>query len=145
VCSSDLWRSLRPAVGALSVALVPLVGPWAVAFFVVAYNLVHLTVRWRLFRLGLAEGEGLVARVKGWRAPTWAARLRVVAAGVAGGVAAWLSIGARGAQPFDLGFALGTVALGLVSLVLLSKRVSPYLLLVGAALLGVLLSVVGAR
>ena len=39
------WLSLKPAVGALCAALVPVLGAWAAVLFLVLYNAVHLTLR----------------------------------------------------------------------------------------------------
>lgn len=141
------WRSLRPAVGALSVALVPIAGAWAVAFFVAAYNLVHLTARWRLFGLGLSLGDGLVARLGAWRVPVWGQRLRVLAAGAAGGFASWVAVRFGVDAPGWLEPVLdaSSLALGVVAVFLLSRRVSPYLLLYVAALVAVALGAFGVR
>lgn len=129
------WLSLRPAVGALSVALVPLLGPWAVLFYVVAYNLVHFIARFRLFWLGFALGDGLVARIKAWRVPVWNQRLRVLAAGAAGGSAAWLSarFGLQGRGWMEPVLEGSSLVLGVLVVFLLSKKVNGYLLLYGSA------------
>lgn len=142
---SFFWLSLRPAVGAVSVALVPLWGAWAVAFYVVAYNLVHLTARGWLFREGLSMGDALVVRLKGWRLPVWGNRLRVLSAGAAGGLAAWLAVKfgvhARGwLEPLLDVIAL---ALGVLAVFLLARRVSRYLLFYLAALATVALALAG--
>lgn len=139
------WLSLRPAVGAVSVALVPLLGPWAVAFYVVVYNLVHLTARGWLFRAGLSLGDALVARLKSWRVPVWGNRLRVVSAGAAGGLAAWLAVkfgvNARGwLEPLLDVIALG---FGVLAVFLLSRRVNRYLLFYLAAFTVLALAMTG--
>ena len=136
------WLSLRPAVGAVSVALVPVLGLWAVAFYVAAYNLVHLTARRRLFLLGLSLGDGLIARVKVWRAPVWSARLRVLAAGVAGGVASWVAVkfGVHAKGWVEPVLDVGSLLFGVVAVFALSKKVSPYVLLYVAAAVGLALS-----
>lgn len=139
------WLSLRPAVGAVSVVLVPLLGVWAVAFYVAVYNLVHLTARGWLFRAGLSSGDALVSRLKGWRLPVWSNRLRVVSAGAAGGLAAWLAVKfgvhARGwLEPLLDVIAL---AFGVLAVFLLSRRVSRYLLFYLAAATVLALSMTG--
>lgn len=139
------WHSLRPAVGAVSAALVPLAGAWAVVFYVVAYNVVHLRARSSLFRRGLEEGEGLVARLKSWRIPVWGQRLRVLSAGAAGGVASWLAVsfGAHASGWRELWLDLACLALGVVAVLLLSRRVSAYALLYGGAALALVASLLG--
>lgn len=139
------WLSLRPAVGALSVALVPLIGAWAVLFYVAAYNAVHLTARGWLFRSGLTLGEALVPRVKSWRVPLWANRLRVVASGAAGGVAAWLGVhfGVHAHGWMEPVLDVAALTFGVLAVFLLSRKVSPYLLLYLAAFTVIALSVVG--
>lgn len=136
------WLSLRPAVGAVSVALLPKFGAWAVLFYVVAYNLVHVVSRMRLFWLGVSLGEGLIEALKAWRVPVWSDRLRVLAAGAAGGMSAWLAatfgVQARGwAQPVLDGVSLGAVVL---MVFLLSKKVSGYVLLYASAAVVMLLT-----
>jgi mannose PTS system EIID component len=139
------WLSLRPAVGALSVALVPVIGGWAVAFYVVAYNIVHFTARWRLFRFGLSLGGALVPKLAQWRVPVWARRLRVLAAGVVGGVASWLAVKFGVHPDGSLEPALGgaSLAFGVVVVFLLWRKVNPYLLLYGSAALVIVLAVLG--
>ena len=44
------WAAWRPAIGALGVLLLPLLGVCAVPVFLVVYNLVHLSVRLYLFK-----------------------------------------------------------------------------------------------
>jgi PTS system mannose-specific IID component len=85
------WLSLRPGVGALCAALVPVMGAWAALLFLVMYNFVHLTLRARLYFLGLLLGDQLVQAVARAKLPSRGAKLRVVAAASAGGLAAWLA------------------------------------------------------
>ncbi len=137
------WLSLRPAVGAVAASLVPVVGGWSVVFFVVAYNLVHLVSRWRLFRLGVQLGEAVVPRLATWRVPAWGRRLRVLSAGVAGGTASWLAMhfGVQAGGWLELELGLGSVLVGVLTVFLLSRRVSPYLLLYGSAAAAIALAV----
>jgi PTS system mannose-specific IID component len=133
------WRSLRPAVGALSAALVPFIQGWAAVVFVVAYNLVHLTLRGRLFWLGWTLGDGLVSRVSAVRLPTWGNRLRTVAAGAAGGLGAWLAIrfGHQVGGHDRLALTVGALVCGLGTLVLAERGVRPVWLMYGLALAAV--------
>ncbi|MCP3139282.1 PTS system mannose/fructose/sorbose family transporter subunit IID [Pyxidicoccus xibeiensis] len=129
------WLSLKPAAGAVSVALVPLLGVWAVPLFLVLYNLVHVLLRVRLYWLGLTLGDRLVEAVARANLPARGAKLRAVAALSAGGMAAWLAISfgtnAGGASaPF---LAAGCLALGVASYVLVSRRVPNYVVLYLAA------------
>ncbi|MBU8895579.1 PTS mannose transporter subunit IIA [Corallococcus sp. H22C18031201] len=129
------WLSLKPAVGAVCATLVPLLGVWAVALFLVLYNLVHVLLRVRLYWLGLFLGDRLVEAVARVNLPTKGARLRAVAAASAGGLAAWLAVsfgaaaGGEGA-PF---LAAGCLALGIASYVLVTRRVPNYVVLYLAA------------
>jgi PTS system mannose-specific IID component len=129
------WLSLKPAVGAVCAATVPLLGPWAAVLFLVLFNLVHLLLRVRLYWLGLHLGDRLVEAVARVNLPTKGARLRAVAAASAGGLAAWLAVSfgasAGGSRaPF---LAAGCLALGVVSYVLVNRRVPNYVVLYVAA------------
>lgn len=101
------WLSLKPAVGALCAALVPLLQAWAALLFFFLYNLVHFTLRARLYWLGLHLGDGLVDAIARTNLPTRGGYLRVVAAACAGGLAAWLA--------FSLGFSQGGFHGGLLT------------------------------
>src|SRR5205823_3672469 len=79
------WLSLKPAVGAICAALVPLIAEWSAVLFLVLYNIVHITLRARLFFLGLRHGDRLVEQLARQGLPTKGARLRSVAAACAGG------------------------------------------------------------
>lgn len=129
------WLSLRPAVGAVSAALVPVLGAWSVLFYVLAYNLVHLVARLRLFWLGWTLGDGLVAQLKTWRVPLWNQRLRVVAAGAAGSAAGWASarFGSQGRDWMGPVLEGGSLVLGVLVVFLLSKKVNGYVLLYASA------------
>ncbi len=134
------WHSLRPAAGALACALVPFVGAWAGVVFLVAYNFVHLWLRARLFKLGLLFGDALVSRLQAPRLTLWGQRLRWVAAGLAGGLAAWLAMrfGAQVGGGFThLTAASVCLLLGALALWLVERGVSRYLLLYLMALLAV--------
>lgn len=129
------WLSLKPAVGAVCAASVPVLGAWAVPLFLVLYNLVHVLLRVRLYWLGLSLGDRLVEAVARANLPSRGAKLRAVAATSAGGLAAWLSVSfgtnAGGTRaPF---LAAGCLALGVASYVLVSRRVPNYVVLYLAA------------
>ncbi len=127
------WLSLRPATGALGVALVPFLGVWAPLVFLVAYNAVHLVTRAWLFITGYRLGNGVVMRVSELKVPQWSNRLRTVAAAAAGAVGAWLasSVAAVGGAGPWLGF--GCLVLGAGGVLLLERKLSPLALLYGAA------------
>ena len=135
------WLSLRPAVGALSVALVPFIGGWAAVVFAVLYNVVHLSTRAHLFSLGLREGDALVDHLQRLHAPLWSKRLRNAAAFFTGATAAWLCLdfgrGYGGDQWAGLTFA--SLSLGALAWFLKGKSSSPAVLLYTSALLAGLL------
>ncbi len=129
------WLSLRPATGALGVALIPVLGVWAPLVFLVTYNLVHLGTRSWLFVTGLHTGSAVVARLSELKVPMWSNRLRGLAAAAAGGIGVWLSLnfGAQGGLTPWLGAAC--LALGVVTVALVERKVPPLVLLYGAAAL----------
>jgi PTS system mannose-specific IID component len=131
------WLSLKPAVGALCCALVPVLGAWAAVLFVVLYNAVHLEQRIKLFRLGVHKGDKLVEGIAEEHLPVWGARLRAVAAACAGGIAAWLALQFGMHQGGFTGplLAAGCLSLGGLAYGLVARGVSTYLLLVFAGLL----------
>lgn len=139
---SFFWLSLKPACGALAVASIPFLGAGAALLFLALYNLVHLTARAYLFRLGLEHGERMVTRLAKLDVPWWSERLRQVAAGCAGGLAALLAI-QYGAQQGGIGAPLlagGCLSFGVLAWVLVSRGwSSPYLMLYSAALFSGLL------
>lgn len=129
------WLSLRPAVGVLSCALVPLIGVLAPVVFLALYNVVHLTARAWLFYEGLLRGEGVVVRLQAVKVPVWSNRLRLVSALLAGALGAWLALRfgavAEGAlSPWLAGAAL---AVGVATVAAVKRRWSPYWLLYGLA------------
>jgi mannose PTS system EIID component len=129
------WLSLKPAVGAVCAGLVPVIGAWAPVLFVISYNLVHFTLRGRLYWLGLSRGDRLVEEVAKAKLPARGARLRAVAAASAGALAAYLALqfGAQesgGAAPL---LAAGCLILGGASYWLAGRTRTKYLLLYVAA------------
>jgi mannose PTS system EIID component len=133
------WLSLRPAMGALCAALAPVLGAWAALLFLVLYNAVHLTLRARLFRMGLRLGDRLVEQVAHAHLPQWGARLRTVGAASAGAAVAYLasSLGSNQGGKEGLALAVGYLALGVLAYWLTSKRFGNYALLYLAAALAV--------
>lgn len=140
------WMSLRPAVGAVSVALVPVIGAWAAVFYLAAYNLVHLRLRWRLFREGLSQGEALVGTLKTWRVPVWGQRLRVLAAAAAGAVASWLAVrfGVHASGWVEPALDVASLVVGVLAVFLLTRKVSVYTLLYVASLVVLSATALGA-
>jgi len=129
------WLSLKPAVGAICAALVPLLGAWAVVLFLFLYNLVHLTLRARFYWMGLTLGDRLVEAIARANLPTRGARLRSVAAACAGGLAAWLAVDLGRTAGGDQApwLVAGCLALGVASYVLVQQRVPNYVVLYLAA------------
>jgi PTS system mannose-specific IID component len=131
------WLSLKPACGALAVVTVPWLGAWSALLFLVLYNLVHLTARAYLFGLGMRRGDQMVQQLARLDIPWWSEKLRGVAAGCAGGLAAFLAI-EYGAQQGGMGAPLlagGCLSFGVLAWVLVARaRLSPYLMLYSAAL-----------
>ncbi|REG29358.1 PTS system IID component (Man family) [Archangium gephyra] len=129
------WLSLKPATGAVCAALVPLLAAWAAVLFIFLYNLVHLTLRARLYLLGLSLGDRLVEAVARANLPSRGAKLRAVAAACAGGLAAWLAVtfGANAGGRFAPVLSAGCLALGVVSYLLVARRVPNYVVLYLAA------------
>lgn len=134
------WLSLKPAVGAACAALVPFLGAWTVVIYLVAYNLVHLWLRARLYVLGLTQGDRLVEGIAKANLPARGARLRNVAAACAGGLAGWLAVefGARAGGPASPWLTLGCLLAGVAAYFLVGVRRAHYAVLYGAALLAVL-------
>lgn len=131
------WLSLKPAAGALCAALVPLIQAWAALLFLFLYNTVHFTMRFKFYRMGLRLGDRLVEEVARAKLPQRGARLRLVAAVSAGGLAGWLAVvfGMRHSSEWGLPLALGCLLLGALSYFLVGRRVPNHILLYLAALL----------
>ncbi|MBX5484270.1 MAG: PTS system mannose/fructose/sorbose family transporter subunit IID [Myxococcaceae bacterium] len=134
------WLSLRPAVGAFSAALVPVIGVWAVVVFLVLYNLVHFTLRTKMYWVGLTRGDRLVEEIGRANLPARGARLRAIAAVSTGGLAAYLAlqVGAHSGGAQAIGLAGGCLGLGAISYFLVTRGFPRYALLYLAALLAVL-------
>ncbi|HLL83762.1 MAG TPA: PTS system mannose/fructose/sorbose family transporter subunit IID [Longimicrobium sp.] len=130
------WLSLKPAAGALCAALVPWLHAWAAVLFLFIYNLVHFTLRARLYRTGLRMGDRLVEVVARANLPVWGGRLRTVAAGASGALGAHLALKfgdyqhGSGLGPL---LAAGCLGMGVLSYWLVAGRLSGYVLLYLAA------------
>lgn len=136
------WLSLKPAVGAVCAALVPLLdglgyGLLAPVLFLVLYNAVHFSLRLKLYWLGLKLGDRLVEAVAKANLPMRGAKLRAVAAMSAGGLAAYLALdfGVRYGGDFAPVVASGCLAMGGLAYGLVARRVSQYAVLYLAALI----------
>jgi PTS system mannose-specific IID component len=129
------WLSLKPAVGAVCAALVPVLHEWAALLFLLLYNLVHFTLRARFYWMGLVLGDRLVEAVARANLPTRGARLRSAAAASAGGMAAWLAVdlGRTAGGDHAPWLVAGCLALGVVSYILVQQRVPNYVVLYLAA------------
>ena len=131
----ELYPDRAERKGAMRRHLVPFIHGWSAVVFVVAYNLVHLTLRLRLFWLGWTLGDGLVARVSAVRLPTWSTRLRTVAAAACGGLGAWLAVtfGRQVGGADTLGLTVGALACGVATLALVERGAKPLWLMYGLA------------
>ncbi len=133
------WLSLRPAVGALAVLLVPFIHVWAAVVFFVAFNVVHVWLRAWLFLSGWRLGDAMVGRLRAAHLPVWSNRLRTLAAGCAGMVGAWLAVrfAVQAGGPITPWLAVIAGAVGVVTLVLAERRVAPIWLMYGLAAMAV--------
>jgi PTS system mannose-specific IID component len=131
------WLSLKPALGALCAALVPVLGAWAAVLFLVLYNAVHFIFRWRLYRLGLELGDRVVEAIAKADLPGRGAQLRALAAASAGALAAWLAIvfGRNEEASWAPVLASSCLAMGAIGYWLVAKGMSRYLVLYLAAML----------
>jgi PTS system mannose-specific IID component len=128
VGDSFFWLSLRPSAGIIAALLSPWIGLWAVAVFLLFYNVPHLAFRMALFVDGYRRGDRVVERVAKAALPKWGARLRGLSAtggGAAVVVAAFLLTGPGRhveAEPWLLVSCVASVLVFLVAWALLSRR-----------------------
>jgi mannose PTS system EIID component len=118
------WAGLRPFFGALAAVGTLALGWPALVAALLLYNVLHLWLRWSLFRAGYRAGDAVVLRLASLSLPTWAGRLRnggVVLAGMGAGLLALLATG-------RLGLAGGAVTLVAAAAGLLALRVRARLL-----------------
>jgi len=57
---SLFWQLIRPALGALTIVLLWIFGAWASIFYLVAYNMAHLTVRFKGLFDSYAKGFDVI-------------------------------------------------------------------------------------
>jgi PTS system mannose-specific IID component len=134
------WAGLRPFFGALAAVGTLALGWPALVAALLLYNVLHLWLRWTLFRAGYRAGDEVVLRLASLSLPAWASRLRnggVVLAGVGAGILALLAAG-------RLGLAGGAVTLvaaaaGLLALRLRARLLpTAYVALVAGTVAGIL-------
>ncbi len=101
------WAGLRPFFGALAAAGTLALGWVALVVAVLAYNVVHLRLRWSLFRAGYGSGDEVVQRLASLSLPRWAAWLRGAGAAVVGVACGLLALRAASSD----GLAAGAVTL----------------------------------
>lgn len=82
------WLALRPAAALVAAATVPLLGLWSLAVFLGLYNVVHLSFRVWLFAEGYRSAAGIVERIAVAQVPAATNLVKVLAALVAGAIAA---------------------------------------------------------
>jgi PTS system mannose-specific IID component len=129
VGDSFYWLSLRPFVGAIAALLAPWVGLWAVAIYLLLFDVPHLWLRLALFLRGYRRGDGVVETVARAGLPAKGARLRVATAALGGVAAAFAALFAAGAAypglapevgaPFAVG---GAVAAWGIAFLALGRR-----------------------
>lgn len=132
------WFSLRPACGALCAALYPFLGVWSALLFLVLFNTVHFTARFRFFQLGYYSGDAVVADLANQNIPRWGERLRSVAAASAGALAAYLSVvfAYRSGMSVPL-LTGGCLLLAVIAFAVSERRGSRWFALYGSALLAI--------
>jgi PTS system mannose-specific IID component len=111
------WAGLRPFFGALAAVGTLLLGWPALVVAVLAYNVLHLRLRWSLFRAGYRSGDEIVTRLAALSLPAWAVRLRdggAVLCGVAAGL--WALSAAGRVAPWAGGVTLVAAAAGVAVL-----------------------------
>jgi PTS system mannose-specific IID component len=137
------WTALRPFFGLLGAAGALLFGWPAIVVAILAYNLVHLALRVRLFRAGYERGDGLVGEVARLELPVVAGRLRAVGAVLAGAAGALVLLpAARAGGGAAVVTAAGVAAVGYL---LLSRGVHLLRAAYAAALVGAAVALVAAR
>jgi PTS system mannose-specific IID component len=123
------WNALRPACALMAALTAPIIGIWAIAVFLLLYNVAHISVRIWLFVIGYRRAEGLVALVGKARFPIGTRLLRRSAAVMAGAVTSELALFSLHSEGRT-----GLVLVGASALagVVLAGRVSAFVLLYGA-------------
>lgn len=132
------WSALRPVCALSAILTVPLWGVWAAVVFLLAFNLIHLTVRIRGFFAGYRQAEGLIESVGRLRLPALTGGLRRLGAVLAGVVVVVVAVAPGEARPTP-----GMMAVGALLTLTLAGRVRGWrvaLAVLGVALLLGLLS-----
>jgi PTS system mannose-specific IID component len=91
------WTALRPFFGVVAVVGALTTGWPALVLALVAYNLIHVALRWGLFRAGYEKGDGVVGDIARLSLPRLADRLRLLGALLCGAAAGLLAVSAGGA------------------------------------------------
>jgi PTS system mannose-specific IID component len=78
------WTALRPFFGATAAVGALLIGWPAVVAALLVYNVIHVALRWGLFRAGYEKGDGVVADIARLALPRLADRLRLLGAALCG-------------------------------------------------------------
>jgi len=86
------WTALRPFFGAAAAAGAIWLGWPAVVGALMVYNLIHVALRWGLFRAGYEKGDGVVADIARLALPKLADRLRLLGAALCGLAAGLLAL-----------------------------------------------------
>ena len=113
------WAGLRPFFGALAAVGTLALGWPALVASLAAYNVLHLWIRWSLFRAGYRGGDEVVTRLAALSLPTWAAHLRKggsVLCGVAAGLFALSAAGRLGSGAGFLALVAAAAGLGALGL-----------------------------
>ena len=111
------WAGLRPLSGAAAAVGTLALGWPALVAALLAYNALHLWMRWSLFRSGYRSGDAVVERVAGLQLPRWARHLRDAGALLAGAGAGLLALrAASGAGAAAGATALAAAAWGWLAL-----------------------------
>ncbi|HOT97342.1 MAG TPA: PTS system mannose/fructose/sorbose family transporter subunit IID [bacterium] len=142
------WNGLKPAAAGLGVFLALTAGWIAIPVFLVVYNIPHLLVRIYGLREGYRKGFDIVSELSVRRYQKWFDGVGLVGSAVAGAclVAAvrWSALGGHvpAASGYEAGMLPATIFIAalLLTLVALRFNKSRHLTLLGAALLGLLIS-----
>ncbi|HNW61158.1 MAG TPA: PTS system mannose/fructose/sorbose family transporter subunit IID [bacterium] len=142
------WCGLKPAAAGLGILLALTTGWFAIPIFLIVYNIPHLLVRIHGLRAGYRKGFDIVSELSMRRYQKWFDGVDLAGAAVAGAclIAALRWIWRGGAHPVLSGYPAGIVPLTvfsaalLLTLAALHFNKSRHWTLLGAVLLGILLS-----
>lgn len=83
-----IWAAWLPATAAVGLLLhwSGTGGVWAVAAFVILFNIVHLAIRFTGFRIGFEAGTGVGARLRALGTSGWTERVAAILLALVGGV-----------------------------------------------------------